>query len=93
MQFGKLHRKWQPQTGALKAAGKAVIDLAEKFERLANLIAGHPDACVPHPKAKASSIGLGLGADRNPTARRRKLDRIRKKIDKDLLELGSVSSN
>ena len=42
------------------AAGKAVIDLAEKFERPANLIAGHPDACIPHPKAKALSIGLGL---------------------------------
>ena len=60
MQFGKLHRKGQPQTGALKAAGKAVIDLAEKFERPANLVAGHLDACVPHPKAKALSIGLGL---------------------------------
>ena len=93
MQFRQLHSQGQSQACAPEPPGKAVIDLPEQFQRLADLISGHPDPRIPHPKAQAFSIGLGLRADLDPAPWRGELDRVRQEIDKDLLELGLVSIN
>src|SRR5271157_2800838 len=93
VQFRKLHGQGQPQSCAFEPAGKAVIDLPEELQRPADLIAGHSYTRVSNPKAQAISIGFGLRADLNLAPWRRKLDRVRKQIDKDPLQLGFVSIN
>jgi hypothetical protein len=93
MQFRQLHSQGQSEARAPEPAGKAVIDLPEQFQRLADLIAGHSDPGVLDPKAQAFSIRLGLRADLDPAPWRGKLDRVRQEIDQDLLELGLISIN
>ena len=86
MHFRQPYGERKPQPRPFEPARKAVVDLPEEFERLADFVAGHSYPRVSDRKTQ-TSLRIRGGRDIDAAAGRGELDRVGQKINQDLLDL------
>ena len=82
MQVGEGLGRGQAEPGPLVFTIEVAVDLAERRQRLGNVIERHADARVGNLEHMAV-----LGSDGHLANSRRELDRVGQQVDDDLLEL------